>query len=58
MVMYLVYRELFSLSHICEYCTVVHIMTIALFIVVAFGTALGAPVTDEDEDVDGLDLAT
>jgi uncharacterized membrane protein len=56
MVFYLIYRELFSLSHICEYCTVVHVMTIALFIVVAFGTALGVPVADEDED--DLDFAT
>jgi uncharacterized membrane protein len=58
MVFYLIYRELFSLSHICEYCTVVHVMTIALFIVVAFGTALGVPADDEDEDEDDLDLAT
>ena len=35
MVLYLVYRELFSLGRLCEYCTVVHVMTIALFIVVA-----------------------
>jgi uncharacterized membrane protein len=53
----LVYRELFSLSHICEYCTVVHVMTIALFVVVAFGTALAVP-GDEYEDQDDLDLAT
>ncbi len=56
MVLYLVYRELFSLGRLCEYCTVVHVMTIALFIVVAFGTALGQSAVDEDEE--DLDLAT
>jgi uncharacterized membrane protein len=49
MVFYLIYRELFSLSHICEYCTVVHVMTIALFIVVAFGTALATRPEDDDD---------
>jgi uncharacterized membrane protein len=48
MVFYLLYVELFSLGHLCEYCTVVHVMTVALFIVVAFGTALAVP-GDEDE---------
>lgn len=47
MVFYLVYVELFSLGHLCEYCTVVHLMTIALFIVVAFGTALAVPGDEE-----------
>jgi uncharacterized membrane protein len=56
MVFYLIYRELFSLSHICEYCTVVHLVTIVLFVVIAFGTALGVPAPDEDED--DLDFAT
>jgi len=48
MVFYLLYVELFSLGHLCEYCTVVHVLTIALFIVVALGTAMGLPV-DEDQ---------
>jgi uncharacterized membrane protein len=48
MVFYLLYVELFSLGHLCEYCTVVHLMTIALFIVVAFGTALAVPGDEED----------
>ena len=51
MVMYLVYVELFSLGHLCEYCTVVHLMTIALFIVVAFGTALAVPGDEEDVEL-------
>jgi uncharacterized membrane protein len=48
MVFYLLYVELFELGHLCEYCTVVHLMTIALFIVVAFGTALAIPGDEED----------
>ena len=48
MVFYLLYVELFALGHLCEYCTVVHLMTIALFIVVAFGTALAIPGDEED----------
>jgi uncharacterized membrane protein len=30
-VLYLIYRELISLGHICEYCTSVHIITFLLF---------------------------
>jgi uncharacterized membrane protein len=48
MVFYLLYVELFDLGHLCEYCTVVHVMTVALFIVIALGTALAVP-GDEDE---------
>ena len=48
MVFYLLYVELFSLGHICEFCSIVHLMTIALFIVIAFGTALATPAEDED----------
>jgi uncharacterized membrane protein len=41
---YLLWAELIKLHHICEYCTVMHILTIALFIVIVLGTALGVPV--------------
>ena len=44
MVFYLLWAELIKLHHICEYCTVMHILTIALFIVIVLGTALGVPV--------------
>jgi uncharacterized membrane protein len=44
MVFYLLWAELIKLHHICEYCTVMHILTIALFIVIVLGTALGMPV--------------
>jgi uncharacterized membrane protein len=53
-VFYLVYVELFDVRKICEWCTGVHILTIALFAVVAFGTAMLDPVgsvaVDEFED--------
>lgn len=50
MVFYLLYVELFSLGHLCEFCSIVHLMVIALFIVVAFGTALALPGNAADDD--------
>ena len=38
-VVYLVYAELFVLDAICLWCTAVHVLTVALFALVAFGTA-------------------
>jgi uncharacterized membrane protein len=38
-VCYLVYAELFVLDAICLWCTAVHVLTVALFAVVALGTA-------------------
>ena len=38
MVLYLVYAEVVKLDAICLYCSVVHLLTFALFIVVALGT--------------------
>lgn len=45
MVVYLVYAELFEIDAICLWCSLVHVVTIALFVVVAVGEALleGAP---------------
>lgn len=40
MIFWLVYVELFKLNAICLYCTAVHVITLLLFIVTAFGTAL------------------
>lgn len=54
MVFWLVWAEL-KLRHICEYCTGVHILTVALFIVILFATALSVPAVDETEL--GLDEA-
>ncbi len=42
-VFYLVYAELFVLNAICLWCTAVHIITVALFAVVAWGTAIIEP---------------
>jgi uncharacterized membrane protein len=38
-VCYLVYAELFILDAICLWCTAVHVLTVALFAIVALGTA-------------------
>jgi uncharacterized membrane protein len=38
-VIYLIYAELFLLDAICLWCTAVHVLTFALFAVVALGTA-------------------
>lgn len=43
MVFYLLWAELVKLHHLCEYCTGVHVLTVALFLVVVFGTALSEP---------------
>lgn len=40
MIFWLVYVELFKLNAICIYCTAVHIITLILFALTAFGTAL------------------
>lgn len=42
MVFWLIYVELYKLNAICLYCTAAHVLTVALFIVVALGTALTA----------------
>jgi uncharacterized membrane protein len=44
---YLVYTELFTLNAICLWCTAVHVLTVALFAVVVFGTA----ITDDAGDL-------
>ena len=49
MVLWLVYAELFRLHAICVYCTTVHVITVLLFVTVAFGTAATGP-SFEDED--------
>ncbi|MGC8625944.1 MAG: vitamin K epoxide reductase family protein [Acidimicrobiales bacterium] len=47
-VFWLVYVELFKKDHLCEYCTVVHVLTVALFIVLVFAAALSVPA-EQDE---------
>ena len=47
MVIWLMYAELVKLRHLCEYCTLVHILTILLFVVVVFGSALAVHPEDD-----------
>jgi uncharacterized membrane protein len=58
MVMYLVWAEV-TLRHICEYCTGVHVLSLALFVAVVFGTALSTPSAEglelEDDRLPGLE---
>lgn len=39
-VLYLVYAELFEIGNICLWCTAVHVITVGLFAVTVFGSAL------------------
>jgi uncharacterized membrane protein len=48
MVLYLVYCELFKIGKLCEFCTGVHLLSLVLFFVVIFGTALAVPAGEED----------
>ena len=52
MVIYLLWAELIKLRHLCEYCTGVHIFTVALFFVVVFGTALAVPADPDEPSFD------
>ena len=47
MVLYLVWAELYRIHAICLWCTVVHVITFVLWIVVLFGQILSAPATDD-----------
>lgn len=49
LVLWLLYAELFRLNAICLYCTAVHVITLLLFITVAFGTAATSPLVAEDD---------
>ena len=59
MILWLIYVELFKKDHLCQYCTFVHILTVALFIVIAFGTTFSEPVEailDVDPELEDLGL--
>lgn len=53
-VLWLLYAELVQLRHICEYCTVVHILTFALFVVLFLGFALAVPSGPEAAGLDEM----
>ncbi len=57
MVLWLVYAELFIIDAICLYCTVVHGLTLVLFLIVASATVSGTsrPLPADFEDYDELD---
>ena len=40
-VLYLVYTELFTLNHICLWCTSVHVLTFLLFVLILISAAVG-----------------
>jgi uncharacterized membrane protein len=40
-VLYLIYAELFSIRAICLWCTSVHVITFALFVLIVFSAAAG-----------------
>jgi uncharacterized membrane protein len=44
LVLYLIWAELFRINAICLWCTAVHILTIALFTIVAITHALSGPL--------------
>lgn len=50
MVLWLVYAELFKLDAICVWCTAVHIVTVLLFVAVAFGTVATTPTPEFIDD--------
>jgi uncharacterized membrane protein len=54
MVLWLLYAELGKIHKICEYCTAVHIVTLTLFVTIAYGTISTAvpPGGDVPEVVD------
>ena len=43
-VFYLVYTELFTVNAICEWCSSVHLITLALFVLTVVGYAVGPPL--------------
>lgn len=43
MILWLIYVELFRLDAICLYCSIVHAITVLLFVTVAVGTAATSP---------------
>mgnify|MGYP001544530706 CR=1 FL=1 len=48
MIIYLISAELFTIKAICLWCTSVHVITLILFAVTAFATALSFPLPPED----------
>jgi uncharacterized membrane protein len=50
-VLYLIYREVISLGHICPYCTSVHVITFLLFALLMYevtGSGLPRPMLHDE----------
>lgn len=56
-ILWLVYAELFKIRAICEFCTGVHVLTLALFVVLVFATALALPAEPGPEVDDASAMA-
>ena len=54
-VCYLIYAEAVIIKKICLWCTAVHIVTLILFLVMVFATALAVPSSIDDADDDDPD---
>lgn len=52
MVLYLLWAELIKLHHICEFCTIMQVLSLALFFVVVFGTAATLPAAAAEAEPD------
>jgi uncharacterized membrane protein len=46
---WLIYAELFELDAVCLWCTAVHAISVILFALTAFATAVSAPTVDDAE---------
>jgi uncharacterized membrane protein len=46
-VLYLLYTELFTIRSICLWCTSVHVITFALFVLIMFSAAAGFGTTKD-----------
>jgi uncharacterized membrane protein len=58
MILYLIYAELFIIDAICLYCTVVHVLTLLLFVAICAATVSGshrAAAVDDLNDLDDYD---
>jgi uncharacterized membrane protein len=47
---WLIYAELFKLDAVCLWCSAVHVVSVILFALTAFATAVTAPTVDDAED--------
>jgi uncharacterized membrane protein len=51
-VLYLLWAELVKLRHICQFCTIMQVLSVALFFVVVFGTAAALQAAAAESEPD------